>query len=706
MTGDDRNVAKMKKSSNYSFSSPSSSSSPTSFVFSAITLITLVSPARSFQSFNYDIISQKQTSYQSLSPASFYSPSFSMKWRKNDDHGQKEKRQRHQMQFTMTSSSSSSQTPIIFKSIGLSDRKILARSDATDVLNTLKEWANSDKSDEEKINSWVEQGLVFWLDEDAADAAIELVPNALENSGASVKKIPTASSVSTLTGDIDLLYDDGDNEGSVVGLPNKAFTTADVYINLEENNKDTLCLLKASKAKIAPKLSSNDRLTKGLVKRGEIFNDLEWFFEDRNLTRKGNEIATRMKEEFPLDSKEWKLWTSKTDEYNATSLTQVFGEYFRDFSAGDNGGVDVSDAHYISKPGYPGTLAPGTEFKQDADIEDLPHYILHPWPAMQEIKAHGRNPPAHPMIPPPLLWFAMNDMYTQNFTEWQLHSDSSSETVGGYMMEPKDAIRIAKYHKIGLSYAPEDQLEHGGMIFDGGIGGVIPNYNPDHGPTVPEEEAAAPIPDHLQSITTRWLDPYFQLDILLANSIVSAEEEKTAKDEEKIRRIAAEKKISEFGREIHPLREEVLPTSKPDVSMLHSRSLKDSKALYFDNIKRGSSGEITLSEEDIEALKSIEENDDIETILTEEVKQREEIVKVAVDDLDEVAAGRTRGRKQLVGYAIETIRDMQAEISRAERDTATKKKSGRRKQRRANAEANEFLQNNLDMPSGVDALGE
>ena len=189
------------------------------------------------------------------------------------------------------------------------------------------------------------------------------------------------------------------------------------------------------------------------------------------------------------------------------------------------------------------------------------------------------------------------------------------------------------------------------------------------------------------------------MDITLSDSLVSAEEEKTAKEEEEIRRIAAEKKISEFNRGIHPIKEELLPTSDPDVSRLHSTSLKDSKALYYDKIKRGSSGEITLSEEDIDNLKSMEENDDLETILAEEMKQREEIVKVAVDNLDEVAAGRTRGKKQLVGYAIETIRDMKEEIARAERDTATKKKSGRRKQRRANADANEFVKSNLDVPN-------
>ena len=105
-------------------------------------------------------------------------------------------------------------------------------------------------------------------------------------------------------------------------------------------------------------------------------------------------------------------------------------------------------------------------------------------------------------------------------------------------------------------------------------------------------------------------------------------------------------------------------------------------------------------------MKSIDEDDDLETILAQEMKEREEVVKTTINHLDEVAAGKSRGRKQLVGYAIETIRDMQAEISRAERDMATKKKSGRRKQKRSNAEADEFVKANLPEGGGENKEGE
>jgi hypothetical protein len=40
---------------------------------------------------------------------------------------------------------------------------------------------------------------------------------------------------------------------------------------------------------------------------------------------------------------------------------------------------------------------------------------------MQAYQFHVRQPQAHPMIPPPLLWFALNNMYTDNFTQLQLN---------------------------------------------------------------------------------------------------------------------------------------------------------------------------------------------------------------------------------------------------------------------------------------------
>ena len=70
-------------------------------------------------------------------------------------------------------------------------------------------------------------------------------------------------------------------------------------------------------------------------------------------------------------------------------------------------------AAYVPKAGYPGTLAPGINFKEDCPFESLPLKVLHPWPAMQQIQWHVRWPPSHPMIPPPLLWAALNNMFPE-----------------------------------------------------------------------------------------------------------------------------------------------------------------------------------------------------------------------------------------------------------------------------------------------------
>ena len=129
-----------------------------------------------------------------------------------------------------------------------------------------------------------------------------------------------------------------------------------------------------------------------------------------HVLNRADSIATKLKNEFPITSPEWRKWTEKTSVYNATSLTQVFADYFSENSIGDVGGKDVQ---YVPKRGFPGTLAPGELFKEDCPFDSLDHKVLHPWPAMQQFQWHVRWPPSHPMIPPPLLWFGLNNMYTE-----------------------------------------------------------------------------------------------------------------------------------------------------------------------------------------------------------------------------------------------------------------------------------------------------
>jgi hypothetical protein len=218
----------------------------------------------------------------------------------------------------------------------------------------------------------------------------------------------------------------------------------------------------------------------------------------------------------------------------------VFAAYFQEESIGDVGG---KNAKYVPKRGYPGTLAPGENFKEDNPIDELPKRVLHPWPAMQQFQYHVRWPPAHPMLPPPLLFFALNNMYTDNYTSTELGKDTS-EVVGGLYMEPGDSMRIARDGVIGNCYEQKDQIPHGGMLFPGRH--LIPNYNPDHGPTIPLEEARPPIPRELLPFAERWVDPYFNLEQLTMKEAVSAELLPEAQAEEEKRRKAAEKMLKKM----------------------------------------------------------------------------------------------------------------------------------------------------------------
>lgn len=163
-----------------------------------------------------------------------------------------------------------------------------------------------------------------------------------------------------------------------------------------------------------------------------------------------------------MSSPVWERWTAMTDKYNATSLTQVFAEYFREHSVGDIGGPDNQ---YSPMPGYAGTLAPGEHYEDVYALKDLPKRLLHPWPAAQEVPFHLRWPVPHPFTPGTLLWLALNEAFVdvsdasipcvflvyfmrycfaQSYAEEELKRLENSEIVGGQHMEPGDAIRIGE----------------------------------------------------------------------------------------------------------------------------------------------------------------------------------------------------------------------------------------------------------------------
>jgi len=324
---------------------------------------------------------------------------------------------------------------------------------------------------------------------------------------------------------------------------------------------------------------------------------------------------------------------------------------------------------------------------------------------MQEFQWHVRWPVSHPMIPPPLLWFAMNDMYTENFTEWQLNS-LSKELVGGYKMSPSDALKIAKGADFGMSFDPKEQIPHGGMIFPGAFS--MPNYNPDHGPTVSEDEAKPPIPAHLLPITERWLDPYYGTTIDVANPSDDAtkEEIKREMEEEEERRLAAEALMTSFAAKAYSNSRETDYKSKPNspsvvipFSAASSQEeilnlMKEIPSMSFasadapkmigelarfrspippvdiEKLRKMTPAEIDALS--VEALQSDEEEMDV---IREIVKQErnKKIAEIEVQ-LDLASKGVARSRKRLISYTIETIRDMQAEIIRAESDLATRKR--------------------------------
>lgn len=243
-------------------------------------------------------------------------------------------------------------------------------------------------------------------------------------------------------------------------------------------------------------------------------------------------IATRVKDEFAMSSPVWQRWTDKTDITNTTSLSQVIAEYFQTQSIGDIGGKNVE---YIPRRGYPGTLAPGELFKDDSPPDLLPKRLMHPWPAMQEIQFHGRNPVSHPMIPPPVLWAGMNNMFLNNLTTTVLRDSSPTQPVtGGQSMNPADAILIARYATFGKSYEPSQQIKHGGSIFTSGR--QIPNYHPDHGPTISDEEAEPPIPKELRPLIERWYSPYDDRDSVDPKTEKEIESQELAATEEEERR--------------------------------------------------------------------------------------------------------------------------------------------------------------------------
>lgn len=503
-------------------------------------------------------------------------------------------------------------------------------------METISSWENADTLDENLLSKWTEDGVAFPLDPQGT--------RSIHISEKRQSRVPSARR-----------------------KPNFLKYAAEVYVSA--GTKAEPLFVKASRLSALKDLAIGSVDKDELLRRGEAFTNLSKLFADETLVNRADNIATRLNNEFAITSPEWKRWVNRTAAYNATSLAQVAAAYFQEESIGDVGG---SGADYTPRRGYPGTLAPGEKFKDNFPVDSLPRRILHPWPAMQSFQFHVRWPPSHPMIPPPLLWIGLNNMYTSNFTEWQLSLPADDNVVGGTMMEAKDAIRIAKYAKFGLSYNPAEQLKHGGMVFEGGYD--IPYYNPDHPATVPAEEARPPIPKELLPVTERWLDPFFGMQAPEPRTDTELAQLADEEFEENIRKQAADRLLS------------MLPKTQWQGNIEEEgRKAEEEELARLLELREQT--RLRQSDDADDDLKTKYDDSEESQMLLEADKMQARRDVAAARRIAEGVSGKARTTREIISYTIQTIREMDDEIYRAERDIVTKKKAGRRRQRKRPAES-------------------
>jgi hypothetical protein len=215
-----------------------------------------------------------------------------------------------------------------------------------------------------------------------------------------------------------------------------------------EGEGDEVVLVSAASSTKKADLASGLHTVEEMEASGRAYRNISQLLVDRAVLDRADGIAVRVRDDFPLASDTWSRWTNATEKYKETSLTQVMSEYFKDHSIGDCGG---SGDDYTPLPGYPGTLAPGTQFDELHSLDKLSRKILHPWPAMQAYQWHVRQPQAHPMIAPPLLWFALNDMYTANFTATQLEQNGDSDVIVGGSNMVRTFYSFTQHHSTTFS---------------------------------------------------------------------------------------------------------------------------------------------------------------------------------------------------------------------------------------------------------------
>ena len=522
---------------------------------------------------------------------------------------------------------------------------ILVRSDEDEIVKTIESWMTKESVDEALIGEWSEQGKAFW------------------NVAASMSSIHEAEAKKMAKQVIDK-------------VPDTSRYAANMYVKVGADTDPVF--VKTSKSSETTSMS-----LEGMMETGSAFKNLSSLAVQESVINRADGIANRLQSDFSLMSPEWKRWTDMTDSYNATSLQQVIAAYYQDYSIAD---VGRNRDDYVPRRGFPGTLAPGEKFKDNYAIDDLERRVLHPWPAMQQFRWHVRMPTTHPMIPPPLLWLALNDMYTSNFTESQLAEDCD-EVVGGTYMNPRDALRIARDHRLGASYEESEQIPHGGSLFPGGH--QIPHYNPDHGPTIPVEESAPPIPEELLPITNRWMDPHYGLRVELLQSARDEQTQQEEEDEEDERRSAAMR----LGLLSRPAVEDS-PGVESGSDSVHEAFASPTASKFEKEVvkvvnerRRVLYGDGDAIDEEVKAANTAPA--DPEAFLDYGT------LPSATDQVRDIMAavgGKARNKIALIDYEIATVRDLRTEVDRVEKDSVTRKKAGRRKTTRkktASSEATE-----------------
>ena len=196
------------------------------------------------------------------------------------------------------------------------DLELLIASNNDKLLAKLVNMKESKIVDMKVINKGVEDGEIYY----ANDEDIErLFQNELNNN----KKISTKS------------------------FPTKSLSgIAETYNNIGTAKKPVL--IKSSKVGVVSDYKKGMVSEESLRRQGYLFDNLTVLFNDEVNMQRLNTIALKLKNEYKLTSPEWKKWTNKTSSYNATSLTQVMAEYFRDYSIGDIGG---EGADYVPRKG-------------------------------------------------------------------------------------------------------------------------------------------------------------------------------------------------------------------------------------------------------------------------------------------------------------------------------------------------------------------